>query len=140
MKEPKLIIKAGRWYTTADGETAYVLKDDARGTHPIFGYVKGYANDFSKSWTKEGVFDVNTEIPEDELVPFDSSDDLKVDGSLWVKATEDELSARGVRDVRPTGVDGFSWDALFYGGWEYSESFRGPWLAFAKNKQIAPDS
>tara|TARA_R110002020_G_scaffold193923_1_gene394499 strand:- start:1042 stop:1497 length:456 start_codon:yes stop_codon:yes gene_type:complete len=149
-KTESLEIKTGRRYLTADGDVAHVLKDDARGSHPVLGYIEGMAHDYYKSWTKEGIFDIHTksnnscaivsEIPEDELVPFDSSDDLKVDGSLWIKATEDELSAHGVRDVRPTGVDGFSWDALFYGGWEYSESFRGPWLAFAKNKQIAPDS
>lgn len=56
----KLIIKAGRWYVTADGDAAYILKDDARGTHPIFGYIKGRAHDFNKSWTREGIFDVNT--------------------------------------------------------------------------------
>ena len=58
--ESKLIIKAGRWYVTADRDTAYILKDDARGPYPIFGYIKGSAHDYHKSWTREGLFDVNT--------------------------------------------------------------------------------
>ena len=87
-KTESLEIKTGRRYLTADGDVAHVLKDDARGSHPVLGYIEGIAHDYHKSWTKEGIFDIHTksnnscaivsEIPEDELVPFDSPDDLKV--------------------------------------------------------------
>jgi len=163
-KTEPLEIKTGRQYLTADGETAYILKDDAIGTHSIFGYVHTEREDYYKSWTKEGTYDINTasnngsaivaEIPEYELVPLDSPDGPKVDGLNNKKAKvpfdhyddinlpqgpffireEPDGTIYAVSSVSESGVNAQSWDSLYHRDWEYSGSLWGPWLPFAKER------
>ena len=79
-----LELKVGRRYVTESGMIAVILKNDARGSQPVFGYLIGTFHDYYAAWTKEGVFDIhNRDNNSNAIVAEVSGADLEARDDPW---------------------------------------------------------